>query len=222
MTNHFLSEEKLITAKSKHELEQKVSNQKQRWKVKEKRAKEQMSIRQLKEETEAKTEATLKLIAQYQSLLKTSLAYQHQLNWDKLYCPIQFQDPKPCLDEFIELANVPKENKFIELIFPPVRKRRLEKEMEATRCYEESYAAYQLRKKLSLNEQQEKNRTIVELKKGYEYVIPEKVEDEDMREAFHELRTMFSAELPPKEMLVTLEASESDDSEDTTQAEDEN
>lgn len=47
-------------------------------------------------------------------------------------------------------------------------------------------------------------------------------EEEDMRETFHELRTRFSAELPPKEMLMTFKASESDDSEDTSQAEAEN
>ncbi|MEW9054039.1 MAG: hypothetical protein AB2392_23015 [Neobacillus sp.] len=143
ISNRYLKVDKVITAKTQWELEQKVKNQKQRWKEKELKVKEQKEVEKMKEMAIADTKHALELIEEYRNLLHFSLHRKHTLDWDKLYNKDTYQVEEPKLKSFIELTNVPKEDKFIEFFFSSLKTKRLAKQKEAERQFHKAYTDYQ-------------------------------------------------------------------------------
>ncbi|MEH7747334.1 restriction endonuclease [Neobacillus drentensis] len=169
ISNRYLKEDKVITAKSQWELEQKVKNQKQRWKEKEK-------IEKMKEMALEDSKNALDLIEDYRNLLKFSLHRKHALDWDMLYNKDTYKFEEPKLETFIELVNVPKEDKFFEFLFSSLASKRLEKQKEAERQYHNAYTEYQKAKNEFLNDQKEINESIDQFKLAYEETISPFVE----------------------------------------------
>jgi restriction system protein len=176
ISNRYLNEDKVITAKTQWELDQKVNNQKQKWKEKENKIKEQMKLSKIKEKAIADTKIALELINQYGNLLLSSLKVKHILKWDELYNKEVFIENEPKLETFTNLLNVPKEDKFIELIFTSVKNKRLEKEKEAERLHSEAVFEYQYGKNQFINDQKEINQSVDQFKQGYETAIAPFVE----------------------------------------------
>ncbi|WP_065409058.1 restriction endonuclease [Pseudobacillus wudalianchiensis] len=176
ISNNFLNESKVITAKTQWELDQKVKIQRKKWREKEKQIKEQKKIVKMKEKATADTEAALELISWYQNLLKHSLEQEHRLNWQMLYNNEDFLKPEPTLDTFIELVNVPKEDKIIEFLFPSVREKRLKKQREAERLYNEALSEYFNEKNEFSNDQKQINESVDLFKLSYEEAIAPFVE----------------------------------------------
>jgi restriction system protein len=81
ISNHYLKEDKVIAAKTQWELDQKVRNQQQRWKEKEKQMKDLKELEKLKEKAIVDTEYALKLINQYKNILRSSLKTKHRIKW---------------------------------------------------------------------------------------------------------------------------------------------
>lgn len=176
ISNGYLKEDKVITAKTQWELDQKVNNQKQKWKEKEKQMKEQIRIGKLKEKALEDTEKTLDLINQYKNLLLSSLKVNHKIKWDELYNNEKFEENKPTLETYNNLLNVPKEDKFIEIFFSSIKNERIEKEKEAEKLYNEAVFQFQYSKNQFINDQREINKSVDQFKKGYEEAIAPFVE----------------------------------------------
>jgi restriction system protein len=176
ISNRYLKEDKVITAKTQWELEQKVKNQKQRWKEKELKVKEQIEVEKMKVKAIADTKDALEYIEEYRNLLHFALHRKHALDWDKLYNKDTYQDEEPTLETFIELVNVPKEDKFIEFFFSSLTTKRLAKQKEAERQYHNAYTDYHSAKNEFMNEQKEINESVDQFKLAYEESIPPFVE----------------------------------------------
>lgn len=176
ISNQFLKEDKVVTAKTQQELDQKVRNQINRWKEKEEKVKAQQRIDQMKHKVNADTEAALDLINQYLNLLKSSFGNQHRLNWQNLYQRDSFDKPEPSLSKYIESMGVPKEDKFTEFFFSSIRNKRLDKEKEAELRYQEAFCAYQNAKNAFLEEQRDFNVSVDYFKQAYEEKITPFVE----------------------------------------------
>ncbi|MBT2642533.1 restriction endonuclease [Bacillus sp. ISL-41] len=176
ISNRYLKEDKVITAKTHWELEEKVKNQKQRWKDKEKKVKNQKRIEKLKCSAITDTERSLELIEEYRNLLQFSLNRKHSINWDKLFSKETYEVEEPNLEKFIALVNVPKEDKFFELFLPSLKKKRLEKMNEAEKEYNHAYTEYQREKNEFINEQREINESVKQFKLAYEDSITPFVE----------------------------------------------
>jgi restriction system protein len=176
ISNRYLKEDRVITAKTQWELEQKVKNQKQRWKEKELKVKEQKEVEKMKEIAITDTKIALELIEEYQELLHFSLRRKHALDWDKLYNKDVYQVEEPRLETFIELVNVPKEDKFLEFFFSSLMTKRLEKQKEAEKQYHDAYIDYQRAKNEFFNDQKEINESVDQFKLAYEESISPFVE----------------------------------------------
>lgn len=176
ISNRYLKEDKVITAKTQFELEQKIKNQKQRWIDKEKKVKEQKEVERLKELAIANTERALELIEVCRNLLMFSLHKKHTINWDMLYNTDSYQVEEPKLETFIDLVNVPKEDKFFEFFLPSIKTKRLEKEKEAKKQYLNAFTEYHKAKNEFINLQREVNNSVNQFKKAYEESIPPFVE----------------------------------------------
>ena len=176
ISNRLLKEDKVITAKTQRELNLKVQNQKQRWETKAKQLKEQMNIAEMKKKAFADTDVALDLINQYQNLLKSSIPFNNQFDWQVLYNTDVFTTSEPILDTYIKIVNVPKQDKFLEFLFPSFKNKRIEKEREAEKLYHEAYKEYQDNKNIFLNAQQEINESVDQFKQAYEEGITPFVE----------------------------------------------
>ncbi|WP_175639116.1 restriction endonuclease [Metabacillus schmidteae] len=166
ISNRYLGESKLITAKTQLDFDQKVRKQKEAWKKKE-------IIEKAKIKAIEDTDKALDLIYQYQSLLLSSTLKQHKFNWDELYRNESFNGVEPNLEEFIQHVGVPKENKFIEFFLESERTKRLEKEKEAQALYLNAKSEYEHTRNEFYNEQKHHNQSIDNFKKAYEeFVTP--------------------------------------------------
>ncbi|MEH7098410.1 hypothetical protein [Neobacillus vireti] len=130
----------------------------------------------MKEMAIADTKDALEHIDEYRNLLHFSLHRKYALDWDKLYNKDSYQDEEHKLETFIELVNVPKEDKFIEFFFSSVTNKRLAKQKEAERQYHNAYSDYHNAKNKFLNEQKEINESVDQFKHAYEESIPPFVE----------------------------------------------
>lgn len=176
ISNRFLNEDKVITAKTQWELNLKVSNQKQRWETKEKHIKEQMNVAEMKKKSLADTDAALALINQYKNLLKSSIRFNHQFDWQVLYNTDVFTASEPILDTYTKIVNVPMQDKFLEFFFSSLKNKRMEKEKEAEKLYNEAYQEYQDHKNKFLNDQKVINQSVDQFKQAYEEGITPFVE----------------------------------------------
>jgi restriction system protein len=168
ISNNFLNEDKVITARTQYELDQKIRHQRQRWELKEKKVKEQKYLANMKQKALDDTVAALALINQFQNLLKFSLKQQHQLNWEDMYCCRKFNKPEPMLNTYVELVGVPREDKILEFLFSSLQSKRLEKYKEAERLYFEAFTEYQNVKNEFLNTQREVNQSVTHFRQSYE------------------------------------------------------
>ncbi|MFA9559663.1 restriction endonuclease [Evansella sp. AB-rgal1] len=176
ISNNFLKVDKFITAKTQWELDKKIKNQKDRWKVQEKKAREQIKFDKMKEKAISDTGAALNLINEYKSLLMSSLNEKHKINWKKLYSTDKFKGNKPLLNSFMEIVEVPKEEKFFEFFFSTKKKTRLGKEYEAAKKYNDALNEYIINREKFIQKQNQHNKSIDRFQKGYEDTIPAFVE----------------------------------------------
>lgn len=176
ISNRYLKEDKVITAKTHWELEQKVKNQKQRWKDKEDKVKNQKKIEKLKCSAITETQSSLEQIEEYRNILQFSLNKKHTVNWDKLKNKETYEVEEPKLENFINLVNVPKEDKFFEFFLPSLKTKRIEKEKEAEKQFHHAYTEFQGAKNRFFNDQREINESVNQFKLGYEGSIPPFVE----------------------------------------------
>lgn len=176
ISNRFLNEDKVITAKTQWELNLKVSNQKQRWETKEKQLKEQLNVAEMKKKALADTDASLALINQYKNSLKSSIRFNQQFDWQALYNTDVFTASEPIMDTYTKMVNVPMQDKFLEFFFSLLKNKRMEKEKEAQKLYQEAYKQYQDNKNMFLNDQKVINQSVDKFKQAYEEGITPFVE----------------------------------------------
>jgi restriction system protein len=169
ISNSYLNESKIIKAKTNEELKLKEMKQNQQWKQKE-------EILRMKDSAKIDTDATIYIINQYRSLLKTSLGISNQIEWDLFYDYRECDFEEPELKNFIENSNIPKEDKFIEFFFSSIKRRREQKLKEAEKLYQEAYTEYLYEKNRFYNERNEKNNQVDTFRKSFENGEKEAVE----------------------------------------------
>jgi hypothetical protein len=75
---------------------------------------------------------------------------------------------KPQLKNFIENANIPKEDKFIEFFFSSIKRQREQKLKEAEKLYQEANTEFLYEKNRFYNERNEKNNQVDSFRKSFE------------------------------------------------------
>jgi restriction system protein len=177
ISNRFLNDKKVITAKTQHELDFKVEKQKNQWKKQEERKREQQYIVRMKGKAQSDTNQALAEIEQCRSILVSGLDKVQQFKWDKLYDTSEFTEDEPNLDTYIQQVGVPQEDKFLEFLLSPLKNKRLEKQREAGRLFNQAYTKYQYDKNTFLNKQKETNKVIDDSKKAFKNGEPIGVEN---------------------------------------------
>lgn len=85
ISNNYLNEEKVITAKTQIGLEKKIHDQYKRWQEKEWKVRHQQNIDKLKEKAIIDSKVAIEKIEEYKNLLQDSLKQKHTREWEKLY-----------------------------------------------------------------------------------------------------------------------------------------
>jgi restriction system protein len=150
ISNTHLGVSKTIKAKTSVELDNKVKEQKEKWKIQV----EKLKNKNIEEKDLLKAEALSKeanlLINEYRNLLLNSAKMNHAVNWDNLlikreFEPFVFKDAAPKLDDYIKKHKVPSPS-FWDDLLPFIKNSRLKIEGAAKLDYESEYSLYREKK----------------------------------------------------------------------------
>lgn len=109
-------------------------------------------------------------------MLKSSLLFNHQFDWQVLYNTDVLNASEPILDTYTELVNVPMQNKIFEFFLSSLKTKRIEKEREVENLYHEAYKEFQDDKIMFLKDQKVINQSVDQFKQAYEEGITPFVE----------------------------------------------
>lgn len=193
ISNEYLGVTKLVKARTLAELDMKIENQLQAWEKREDKERQRQLFADMKAQAEYDTEQALEEIESYRNMLNHTLTVNDKLQWEELYDreefkPFVLDEDEPSFKQFERQFNIPDENKLIELIFPPRKKKRLELIEKAKTRYEIELEQYKIRKENALKEYEKEKELFIKKQNSYNHSIDEfkqKFESGD-REAIEE------------------------------------
>ncbi|WML56500.1 restriction endonuclease [Neobacillus sp. PS2-9] len=150
ISNTHLGVSKTIKAKTSVELDNKVKEQMEKWKIQVGKLKSKNKEEKDLLKAEALTNEADQLINEYRNLLINSAKITHEVNWDNLlikkeFEPFIFNDVAPKLEEYFKKHKVPGTS-FWEDLLPFIKNSRLKIEEAARLDYEREYSLYRERK----------------------------------------------------------------------------
>ncbi len=146
-----LQETRTLKASTQEELRAKVAKTQAMWSQREQRLLERQAIADEKQRAELLTNEARALIEEYQSILKSTLLVNDQIDWEDLYNHRPFQatpytERPPDIGEVMAQLRTPKPS-FMETFWPPAKQKRLEAEERAQKELARQMSVWEQRKK---------------------------------------------------------------------------
>lgn len=189
--NSYLGISKTIKANSEFELDQKIRDQKDRWKTQEDRQRTRDDIQAKKDYAEDANLKAIALIETYKSILKNVIQYKYSFDFEQLKRTdtygFVFNISKPRdLDYYVAKHHVPNE-KFWERFFKSIKETRLARYNDAVNEYNKdieeynkkyaaAYAEWQKKEKIFNLERDRYNQSIDQWHTNYNNKLPDAIE----------------------------------------------
>lgn len=177
ISNKYLGVSKEIKAKTIWELNTKVQQQRSQWKKREEKERQKEFISDMKKLAEIRTKEGIDEIDLHRTILRSGIENFVPFQWESLYSKEQFTEPLPQLANFIEKAEVPQEDKFIEFFLPSRKTKRLSLMEKAQMDFDVELSYYRNRELNFYREQEEKIREVELFKERVAASVPQAVEE---------------------------------------------